>query len=146
LNRTDSTAQVTVKWEKVGLKVAPKSVHDVWKLRDIGSVDAPVSVPAHDLALLLVDGEDAPPAEYTVNQNEISRIQVIPRPEFARLRYTNTTDHVVVIRVKSTSGLFTALALPATDAGTVGLILPKGIADLSFEGGGATISKLEVYF
>ena len=40
-------------------------------------------------------------------------------------------------QVNSTSGLFTALALPPTvgsDAGTVGLILPHGTADLSFDG------------
>ena len=57
-------------------------------------------------------------------------------PTFARLHYANTSGHVVVVPVKSTSGLSTALALPPTvgsETGTIGLILPHGTADLSFE-------------
>ena len=131
----------------------PKSARDVWNNRDLASVNAPVSVPAHDLVLIIIDGEDEPPAEYTANQTsiagmQITGIQVIPRPEFARLHYANTTGHVVVLRMKSTSGLSTAIALPPTagsETGTVGLILPKGPADFSFEGQGARISRMEVY-
>jgi hypothetical protein len=147
LNRTDASAKVQVDWKKLGLKGVPKSARDVWNGRDLVSVNAAVSVPAHDLALLLVDGEDVAPAEYTPNQNNITGIQVIPRPEFARLRYANATGQVVVIRMKNTSGLSTAMALPPTgsETGTVGLILPKGTADLCFEGQAATISNLEVY-
>ena len=70
------------------------------------------------------------------------------RPKFALLHYANNTGHVVVMRVKSTSGLSTAIALPSkvgSETGTVGLILPKGTADLSFEGQSASIRKLDVY-
>ena len=69
-------------------------------------------------------------------------------PAFARLHYTNTADHPVVLRMKGTSGLSTAIALPPTAAsgnGVVGLILPRGTADLSFEGQPAAIRKLDVY-
>ena len=69
-------------------------------------------------------------------------------PVFAKLYYANTSGHVVVLRMKSMSGLSTAIALAPTagsEAGTVGLILPKGTADLSFEGRSATIRKLGVY-
>src|SRR5271154_2555600 len=50
LNRTDVSTQVKVNWEKLGLKGTPKSSRDVWNRRDFVSVDATVSVPAHDLA------------------------------------------------------------------------------------------------
>ena len=85
--------------------------------------------PDHDLALLIVDGADKTPAEYPANETDITGIQATTGPTFARLQYENTTDHVVLVQVNSTSGLFTALALPPTagsDAGTVGLILPHG--------------------
>jgi hypothetical protein len=148
LNRTDASAQVKLNWEKLGLKGTPKSSRDIWNKRDFVSVNEIVSVPAHDLALIVVDGEDKAPAEYTANQTNITGIEAAREPEFARLHYSNTTGDAVVLRMKNTSGLSTAIALPPTvgsEAGIVGLILPKGTADLSFEGQAATIRKLEVY-
>ena len=148
LNRTDASTQVKVNWEKLGLKGTPKSSRDVWSRRDLVSVNATVTVHAHDLALMVVDGEDEAPAESTANQTNITGIQAPRGPEFARLHYANTTGHVVVLRMKNTSGLSTAIALPPTvgsETGTVGLILPKGTADLSFEGPPAAIRKLDVY-
>ncbi len=93
-------------------------------------------------------GEDKTPAEYPASENTITGIEAHGGPSFARLHYANTTGHVAVLRMKSTSGLSTAIALPptaGTETGTVGLILPKGTADLSFEGESATIRKLEVW-
>jgi hypothetical protein len=148
LNRTDAPAQVKVDWKKLGLKSTPKSARDVWNKRDFVSVDATIPVPAHDLALIVIDGEDETPAEYMANQTSITGIQAPRGPAFARLHYANTTDHVVVLRMKSMSGLSTAIALPPTagsESGMVGLILPNGTADLSFEGQPAAISKLDVY-
>ena len=148
LNGTDASAQVKVDWDKLGLKGPPKELRDAWSGRDLDTGDATLSVPAHDLALLIVDGEDKTPAEYLANQTDITRIQATRGPTFARLQYANTSGHTVVVPVKSTSGLSTALALPPTvgsDMGTVGLILPHGTADLSFEGQQLTIRKLDVY-
>ena len=148
LNRTDASAQVKVDWKKLGLKGTPKSSRDVWNKRDFVSADATVAVPAHDLALMVVNGEDATPAEYTANQTSIIGIEAPRGPAFAQLHYANTTGHVVVLRMKNASGLSTAIALPPTvgsEAGTVGLILPKGTADLSFEGQPVVIRKLDVY-
>jgi hypothetical protein len=148
LNRTDASAQVMINWDKLGLIGAPKSLRDVWSGRDLNTAEATASVPAHDLELLIVDGEDKAPAEYPVNQTSITRIQSTRGPTFARLQYTNTSSHVVVVPVKNTSGLSTALALPPTvgsDSGTAGLILPHGTADLSFEGQAGVIRKLDVY-
>jgi hypothetical protein len=148
LNRTDTSAQVKVDWDKLGLNGSPRSLHDVWNGRDLDTADATLSVPAHDLALLIVDGEDKTPVEYPANQTGISGIRATSGPAFARLRYANTSGHVVVVPVKSTSGLSTALALPPTvgsDTGTVGLILPRGTADLSFEGQPIAIRELAVY-
>ena len=148
LNRTDTSAQVKIDWDKLGLNGTPKSLHDVWNGRDLNAAGARLSVPAHDLALLIVDGEDKSPAEYPANQTDITGIQATRGPTFARLQYANTSGHVVVVPVKSTSGLSTALALPPTagsDTGTVGLILPHGTADLSFEGQPVVIRKLDVY-
>jgi hypothetical protein len=148
LNRTDGSAQVKVDWKKLGLKGTPKSLRDVWNKRDLESVDTAVTVPAHDLALMLVGGEDGTPAEYTANQSNITGIGAPGGPVFAQLHYANTSGHIVVLRMKSMSGLSTAIALAPTAesaVGTIGLILPKGTADLSFEGQSATIRKLDVY-
>ena len=148
LNRTDASAQVKVGWDKLGLNGTPKSLRDVWNGRDLDTVNATLSVPAHDLALLIVDGEDKPPAEYAANQASITGIGSTRGPTFARLQYANTSGHVVTVPVKSTSGLSTALALPPTagsEIGTVGLILPHGTADLSFEGQAVAIRNLVVY-
>jgi len=148
LNRTDGSAQVNIDWKKLGLKGSPKSVRDVWKKQDLGSVDAAVSVPALDLVLMVVDGEDAAPAEYAAHETSITGIQAPFRPVFAQLHYANAIGHIVVLRMKSMSGLSTAIALPPTagsEAGTVGLILPKGTAELLFEGQGAAIRKVDVF-
>jgi hypothetical protein len=75
LNRTDTSAQVKVNWDKLGLNGTPRSLRDVWNGRDLDTADATLSVPAHDLALLIVDGEDKTPAEYPANQTDITGIR-----------------------------------------------------------------------
>jgi len=95
-----------------------------------------------------VDGEDKKPAEYPANQSVIAGIQATSGPTFARLEYSNTSGQVVVVRVKSTSGLSTGLALHPTaglDTGAAGFLLPRGTADLSFESQTATVRKLAVF-
>jgi hypothetical protein len=148
LNRTDVSAHVRLDREKLGLSGVLKSVKDVWSGQDLALTDATISVPAHDLVLLVVDGEDKQPAEYSAKQSSITGIQAASRPVFAQLHYANSSGHVVVIPVKSTSGFFTSLALPPTvgsETGTAGFILPRGTADLSFEVGPITLRKLDVY-
>ena len=148
LNRTGAPAQVSVDWKKLGLKGTPRSAHDVWNNRDLTPVDATITVPPHDLALMVVDGEEETPAVYAADRTDITGIQAPHGPVFAKLHYGNTSGHVVLLRVKNTSGLSTTLALPptaGTEIGVVGLILPKGTADLSFEGQPAAIHKLDVY-
>jgi len=148
LNRTGNAAQVKIDWRKLGLVGAPRSVHDLWNARDLSPAAAAFSVPAHDLLLLSVDGEDAKPAEYPAGQSAIAGIPATRGPTFARLEYTNASGQVAVVRVKSTSGLSTALALPPaarSEPGTAGLLLPGGTADLSFEGQKVTVRKLAVY-
>src|SRR5271163_560832 len=125
LNRTDTSAQVKVDWGKLGLKDAPRLLHDVWNGRELDTAHATLSVPAHDLVLLIVDGEDKTPDEYPANQTDITGIRATSGPTFARLQYSNISGHVVVVPVKSTSGLSTDVALPPTagsSTGTVGLI------------------------
>jgi Alpha galactosidase A/Alpha galactosidase C-terminal beta sandwich domain len=148
LNRTDNSAQVKIDSSKLGLDGTPRSLRDVWSGRDLATADAAFSVPAHDLVLLVVDGEDKKPAEYLANASEIAGIKATSGPTFSRLQYANTSGHVAVVRVKSTSGLSTALALApigGSNAGTAGLILPHGTADLSFEAQPVAIRKLAVY-
>ena len=148
LNSTDSSAQVKIDWSKLGLEGTPRSLRDVWSGRDLAASGAAFPVAAHDLVLLIVDGEDTQPAEYVANQSDITGMQATHGPTFARLEYANTSGHVAVVRVKSTSGLSSAVALPPTagsNTGTAGLILPHGTADLSFEAQPGTIRKLSVY-
>lgn len=148
LNRTDVAAQVKVDWKKMGLKGAPKSERDVWGKHDVAAVDAAVSVPAHDLVLLMVDGEDAEPAEYKAEHNRINGIEAARVPVFAQLHYTNATGHVVVSRIYSSSGLSTNVALaptPGSEGEIVGVILPRGNADFSLVSQEAEAQKLDVY-
>ncbi len=148
LNRTGNSAQVKVNWKKLGFDGTPKSLRDVWHQRDLATAEAEVFVPAEDLALLVVEGQDKAPAEYPAKESGITGIQSTRDPTFARLEYVNASGNVAVVRVKSTSGLSTAIALPPTagsSVGTVGLILPHGTADLSFEAQPAAIRKLAVY-
>ena len=135
LNRTDTPAPIKLDWKKLGFEGTPRSLRDVWNERDLVPADERLSVPAHDLLLLTVEGEDKKPVEYAADRSDITGMQATKGPTFAQLQYANTSGHVVVIRVKSTAGLSTALALPPTagsNTGTVGLILPHGTADLSF--------------
>jgi Alpha galactosidase C-terminal beta sandwich domain len=139
---------VKINWEKLGLKGTPKSLRDVWNGRNVETANETISVAAHDLALMIVDGEDKAPKEYAANGHNISGISATGGFTFARLQYANTSGHVVVVPVKSTSGLFTGLALAPTvgsESGTIGLILPHGTADLSFEGQAGAIRRLDVY-
>jgi hypothetical protein len=148
LNRTGNSAQVKIDWKKLGFDDTPKSMRDVWNQRNLAPAETEVSVPAEDLVLLMVEGRDKAPAEYLATESGITGIQSTWGPTFARLEYVNTSGHVAVIRVKSTSGFSTGIALPPTAAssvGTVGIILPHGTADLSFEAQPAAIRKLAVY-
>ena len=136
LNRTDAPAEVKIDPSKLGLVGALRSLRDLFTGRDVTTADAAFSVPAHDLLLLLVDGEDKKADEYLATGSDITLIKATSGPTFALLDYTNTSGRVAVVRVKSTSGLSTSLALApagASDSGRVGLILPHGTADLSFE-------------
>jgi hypothetical protein len=120
----------------------------VFKEHALTASDVTLNIPAHDIVLLLLEGEEKKPAEYPAGESEINGIQATSGPSFARLEYTNTSGRVAVMRAKNSSGLSTALALPATSgstAGAIGLILPKGTADLSFEAGPAVIRKIFVY-
>ena len=148
LNRTDASAQAKINWEKLGLKDTPKSLRDVWNGRTIEAASVTVTIPPHDLALMVVDGEDKAPIEYRANRDSITGIQAPRGFIFARLHYANTSGHVIVVSVKSTSGLSTALALPPTvgsEDAMIGLILPHGTADLSFEREAGEIRNLDVY-
>jgi len=145
LNRTDNSAQVKIDWGKLGLVGPPRSLREVWNGRDAAVSDTAFSVPARDLYLLSVDGEDKKPNEYLANQSDIAGMQATSGTTFARLEYTNTSGQVAVVRVKSTSGFSTALALRPTagsDTGSAGFLLPRGTADLSFEAQTATVRKL----
>jgi len=148
LNRTNNSAKVQINWSKLGLDAAPRSLRDVWSGRNIAAAETLFSVPAQDLLLLLVDGEDKKPDKYTASQSVITGIRATGGPTFARVHYSNTSGHVVVARLKSTSGLSTAVALLPTsesDVGVAGLILPHGTADLSFEVEMVVVRDVAVY-
>jgi hypothetical protein len=148
LNCTANSAQVTIDWSKLGLDRTPRSLRDVFSERDLPPDETVFSVESHDLLLMIIDGEDKTPAEYPASEANINGIPATSGPTFAVLQYRNSSDHVAIIRVKSSSGFSTALALTptvASDTGTAGLILPKGTADLSFAGHAANIRKLTVY-
>jgi hypothetical protein len=140
---------VKIDWNKLGLEGAPRTLRDVCQQRNFAAIDAGLSVPAHDLALLTVDGgEDTKPDKYPANQSDIKGIRATSGPTFALLHYANVSDRVVMMRVKSTSGLSTALALPPTagsNVDTVALMLPHGTADLEFEAQPIAIRELAVY-
>ena len=148
LNRTDAAAQVKIDWSKLGLESAPRSLRDVWNRQAVAPSEATFNVPAQDIVLLSLEGEDKKPAEYRASESEINGIQAMSAPTFAQLEFVNNSGRVAVVRVKSTSGLSTALALPATtglNTSTIGLILPHGTADLAFDAQPGVIRNLFVY-
>jgi len=149
LNGTDSASQVKIAWSKLGFDGAPRSLRDVWNSHDLVTTDESLlSVPAHDLVLVVAGGQDTKPAEYVGSRSQLTGIKATSAPTFARLECANNSGHVAVVRVKSTSGFSSSLAMPSTtgsDSVTVGLILPRGTADLSFEGAPVVIRKLAVY-
>jgi hypothetical protein len=148
LNRTDASTQVKINWEKLGLKGTPKSLRDVWNGQNVETANGAVTVPAHEFAFMIVDGDDKSPEEYSASGDTITGVKATGGPTFARLQYTNSSGHVLVVPVKSTSGLSTALALPPTvgsEPGTIGLILPRGTADLLFDHQPIAVRNLDVY-
>lgn len=149
LNRSDGSADVKIDWNKLGLEGAPRTLRDVWQQRNFAPADTALSVPAHDLALLTIDGgEDRKPDRYPANQSVIKGIRATRGPTFAVLHYASISDHVVMMRAKSTSGLSTALALPPTSGlniGTAAFMLPHGTADLEFEAQPIAIREVFVY-
>lgn len=147
LNRTDTPAQVSLHSEQLGLAGAPRAIHDVWNGRDLASAAA-FDVPANDLVLLTVEGADKAPTDYAANATRIMGIKQTSGPTFAVLEYTNGSGKAAIARATSTSGVHTAFSLPPTTgsgAGRIGLILPHGTADLSFDAPGVTIQKISVY-
>ena len=146
LNRTQNPASVTIDWNKLGLAGTPQSVRDVWRGQPVS--DAIISVPAEDLVLLLVQGQDRAPITVSAKGSAITEIPTTSGPTFGQLKYVNTSGEIAVMRIKSTSGLSTAFALPPTSgsaAETMGLILPHGTADLSVESPTVTVRELNLF-
>jgi hypothetical protein len=145
LNRTSNAADVKISdLDRLGLTGPPASIHDIWNNRDFTLDKAAIPVPAGDLLLLLINGHDKPSVDYAASQTDITGIQATGRPTFAELQYRNQTGHTAIIHVHSTSGFSTALALPS-DVASMPMILPHGVADLSFDAPGVTIHKLTVH-
>ena len=59
-NRTDATADLTVRWSDLGLAPGAATVRDLWRKTDLGtSTDAyTVSVKSHGVAMVLVTGSE----------------------------------------------------------------------------------------
>ncbi|MEU0214794.1 RICIN domain-containing protein [Streptomyces sp. NPDC006265] len=66
LNRTSSSASITVRWADLGLTSAPASVRNVWTGTDAGSSGTgyTTTVPAGDAVLLTVSGTEASGSTY----------------------------------------------------------------------------------
>jgi len=67
LNRGETAAPITVRWEDLGLDPAAAAVRDLWQHADLGSLagSATASVPPHGCVLLLVSGSEQARAPQT---------------------------------------------------------------------------------
>jgi hypothetical protein len=88
----------------MGLKGTPKSLRDVWNGRNVETANGMVSVPAHDLALMIVDGYDESPQEYSAVADSITGVKAMRGPTFAPLQYANNSGHVAVVRSEAPQG------------------------------------------
>jgi len=145
LNRTESAATMSVKWSQLGLVTSAARVRDLFAARDLGPYDSAFStpVPAGDLVMLVVSGQDRAPTLYSAVQagNELAGGAVSEpcgscpggqsvtiggkkslafkgvhsaTPAFIRVIYRNTSKATVVARLAVNGSQTTAVAFPPT--------------------------------
>jgi hypothetical protein len=80
LNRTLEAARIDVDWTKFGLAAAPAALRDAIADKDLGTQGAPygVAVPAEDLVVLTIAGEELPATTYAASAKDNERIGNAP--------------------------------------------------------------------
>ncbi|MFJ7215005.1 glycoside hydrolase family 27 protein [Amycolatopsis sp. NPDC098790] len=125
LNRTSSTATMTVRWADLGLTAATAKVRNLWTAQDNGShaTGYSVSVPANDSVLLTVQGTDAASAHYSSNAAITAAATGLAVATFT---YSATTTQTATLAVNSQQP--TVVTFPATGgaAKTVSAIVSLG--------------------
>jgi hypothetical protein len=145
LNRTESAAPIAVEWSQVGLASSTANVRDLFGARDVGQYDKVyrTTVPAGDLVMLVVSGQDNPATLYGAAQagNELAGGAVAEpcrncpggrsvtiggkkslafkgvssaAPAFVRIVYRNSSQATVVARLTVNESQTTAVAFPPT--------------------------------
>src|SRR5437764_14351979 len=66
--------------------------------RYIGDWSSDVCSSDLDLALMIVDGDDESPQQYSANGDSFTGMKAMRGPAFARLQYANNSGHVVMVR------------------------------------------------
>ena len=76
LNRTKEPARIAFDWTKFGLAAAPGAVRDAIADKDLGTQSVPygVTVPAEDLVVLTIAGEELPATTYPASARDNERI------------------------------------------------------------------------
>jgi hypothetical protein len=146
LNRTDEPAPITAEWSKLGLASAAATVRDIFAGRDMGQYDSAftATVPAQDMVLLVVSGQDKPAVFYgaagaaseliggaaaeacpecpggrsvAIGGNRALSVKSIASaigPAFVRVVYRNESKTTVVARLNVNGASSTGVAFPPT--------------------------------
>jgi len=135
LNRTASPAAISVTWAELGLASAPAQVRDLFAKRNAGRFDAvyTVTVPAQDLAMLTVSGQEKGAAFYSAagdteligGNKALSFRDVRSRKgaTFVRVIYSSRARATVVGRLSVNAARSTGVAFPPTGGETRALTL-----------------------
>jgi hypothetical protein len=140
LNRTASTAPITVTWSDLGLRPdSSATVRDIWAQSNLGTFTSSYSapVPAHDVVLLLITGSESASTTYlpqTGNRNAAVLHSAMPEQHFAnvvskfpvariRVTYTNPGPTTSFAELRVNGQIATRIAFPptASTAGTISI-------------------------
>ncbi len=111
LNRTNSPASISVKWDQLGLAPTGASVVDLWtKTNHRAHNDYSETVPANDAVLLQIKGTDAQSRLYRTFEN----IAASGNAAFLRIAYRNPGKTTLINELRINGQDSTKVAFPPT--------------------------------
>ncbi len=129
LNRTDSSALMSVSWDQLGIASQAAEVHDVWTHQDFRArvKSYQSTVPAHEAALIVVQGSEGRGSRYTphIHLNDVVFDHVVASGAMSsvRIEYTNRNTEAWVMTLRVNGTFPTRVAFPPTKSGAIGAIM-----------------------
>ncbi len=129
LNRTESSAPITVRWNELGLAPSTAaSVRDLWTQKDLGrqASSYTATVPANDAVMLVIQGSEGKAARYqagswseTGNERSLtfSNVAAMGQIGYLQIAYTNGEKTPIVAELRVNGQDATKVAFPSTGGG-----------------------------